>query len=71
MANSVLIKKKLENFKKIIKVSSDKSLSIRWALMASQAVGKSRAYNLLESEDVKSCLNAISKLGIKVIKFLK
>ena len=68
MANSVLIKKKLENFKKIIKVSSDKSLSIRWALMASQAVGKSRAYNLLESEDVKSCLNAISKLGTKVIK---
>ena len=68
MANSVLIKKKLENFKKIIKVSSDKSLSIRWALMASQAVGKSRAYNLLESEYVKSCLNSKSKLGTKVIK---
>ena len=36
--------------------------------MASQAIGKSRAYNLLNSEDVNSAINSVKKLGIKVIK---
>ena len=39
---------------KTINVNGDKSLSIRWALLASQAEGKSRAYNLLKSLDVLS-----------------
>ena len=34
--------------------------------MASQAVGKSKAYNLLMSEDVLAAINSIKKLGIKV-----
>jgi len=36
--------------------------------MAAQAVGKSIAYNLLNSEDVNNALIAVKKLGVKVIK---
>ena len=68
MKNFVTITKKINNYKKQIHIPSDKSLSIRWALLAAQAIGRSKAYNLLDSEDVNSCLNAIKKLGIKVIK---
>ena len=66
MPNHVIISKKIQPFKKIINVSGDKSLSIRWALLASQAIGKSRAYNLLQSEDVLSALNGLKKLGVKI-----
>ena len=34
--------------------------------MASQAVGKSKAYNLLMSEDVMAAIDSIKKLGIEV-----
>lgn len=66
MPKHVSIKKKIEPFKKEINVSGDKSLSIRWALLASQALGKSRAYNLLRSEDVLNTLKGLQKLGVKV-----
>ena len=66
MTNYLEIKKKIKNFNKEINVSGDKSLSIRWVLLASQATGKSKAYNLLMSEDVLAAMNAIKKLGIKV-----
>ncbi len=66
MPKHVSIKKKIEPFKKEISVSGDKSLSIRWALLASQALGKSRAYNLLRSEDVLNTLKGLQKLGVKV-----
>ena len=66
MTNSLTIKKKILNFNKKIEVSGDKSLSIRWVLLASQATGKSKAYNLLMSEDVLAAIDAIKKLGIKV-----
>ena len=66
MTNCLIIKKKIINFNKKIKVSGDKSLSIRWVLLASQATGKSKAYNLLMSEDVLAAMDAIKKLGIKV-----
>ena len=66
MTKSVLISEKIKNFKKKITISGDKSLSIRWALMASQAKGKSKAYNLLNSEDVLSTLNCLKKLGTKI-----
>ena len=67
MSKTLLIKKKITSFSKQIKVSGDKSLSIRWVLLASQAIGKSKAYNLLMSEDVVAALEAIKKLGIKVL----
>ena len=66
MSNSIILKKKLGNFNKKIQVSGDKSLSIRWVLFSSIAKGKSKAYNLLLSEDVKAAINAVKKLGAKV-----
>ena len=68
MANHIFIKNKLSNFKQKIKVSSDKSISIRSILLASQAVGVSKITNLLESEDVLNTLKAIKKLGINYKK---
>ena len=66
MSNPIIVKKKIDPFNNIIRVSGDKSLSIRWALLASQAKGKSKAFNLLNSLDVLSTLNCIKKLGVKV-----
>ena len=66
MSKTLFIKGKIKRFNKTIYVSGDKSLSIRWILLASQASGKSKAYNLLMSEDVIAAIDAIKKLGIKV-----
>ena len=66
MSNSLVIKKKLEYFNKKISVSGDKSISIRWVLLASLANGLSKAQNLLISEDVLAAIKAVRKLGIKV-----
>ena len=66
----LIIKKKLNKFKKKINVDGDKSLSIRWVLLASQAIGESRASNLLKSEDVFSAISCLKKLGVEV-KFVK
>ena len=41
-------------------------MSIRWVLFSSIAKGKSKAYNLLLSEDVLAAINAVKKLGAKV-----
>ncbi len=65
MPNSLIIKRKIKNFNKIISVCGDKSISIRWVLFSSLANGISKAKNLLMSEDVKAALNAIKILGIK------
>jgi 3-phosphoshikimate 1-carboxyvinyltransferase len=66
MIAPITVKKKIKVFNKIINVNGDKSLSIRWALLASQAEGKSRAYNLLRSLDVISALDCLKRLGVKV-----
>ena len=66
MANKITVKKKIKDFNKSITVSGDKSLSIRWVLFSSIAMGKSKAYNLLLSEDVLAAINAVKKLGVKV-----
>ena len=68
MPNSLLIKKKLKEFNKKISVSGDKSISIRWVLLASLANGVSKAQNLLISEDVIAAIKAMRKLGVKVIQ---
>ncbi len=65
MANSLIIKNKIKSFNKVISVSGDKSISIRWVLLSSLANGISKAKNLLMSDDVLSALKAIKKLGIK------
>jgi 3-phosphoshikimate 1-carboxyvinyltransferase len=66
MSGALLIKNKIKKFDKKINVTGDKSLSIRWVLLASQATGKSKASNLLMSEDVLAAINSIKRLGIKV-----
>ena len=70
MPNWIIEKKKIKKFSKTINVSGDKSISIRWVLLASLAKGMSKAQNLLLSEDVLGAIKAIKKLGIKV-KFKK
>ena len=66
MSNSIKINNKIGSFNKTITVSGDKSLSIRWVLFSSLAMGKSKASNLLLSEDVFAAINAVKKLGINV-----
>ena len=66
MSNKIIFKKKINIFNKKINIPGDKSLSIRWALIASLSYGISRAQNLLMSEDVIATLKAIKALGVKV-----
>ena len=65
---SVLIKNKISKFSKTIKVATDKSLSLRALMLASQCIGISKIKNLLESEDVVSCIKALRTLGVKIVK---
>ena len=66
MQNFIQIRETIKPFKKKINIEGDKSLSIRWALLASQSTGKSTSFNLLRSEDVISTLSSLKKLGVKV-----
>ena len=66
MPKPIIINRTIKKYNKKIKVDGDKSLSIRFALLASQAIGKSKAYNLLKSEDVISTINCLKKLGVKI-----
>ena len=65
MSNFVKINNKISRFNKKLLIDGDKSLSIRWALLSSQSLKKSKASNLLLSEDVLSTLNCLKKLGVK------
>ncbi len=67
MNKVIRINDKIKPFNKTINIDGDKSLSIRFAILASLAEGKSRAFNLLKSEDVLNTLNCLKKLGIKII----
>jgi len=66
MSNIIKINKSISSFNKIIKTEGDKSLSIRWALIASQATGVSKCSNLLKSGDVLSTIDCLKKLGVKI-----
>ena len=66
MKKFIIVKNKIKKFNKTIRVSGDKSISIRWVLFSSIAEGLSTAKNLLKSEDVLASIGAIKKLGIKV-----
>ena len=68
MKNFVRINSELNNFNSVVNIPGDKSISIRWILLASQALGPSRAYNLLESDDVKNTINSIKKIGVQIKK---
>ena len=65
MPDPLIINDKISKFKKVISVSGDKSISIRWVLLSSLAKGVSNAKNLLLSEDVLAAIRAVKILGIK------
>ncbi len=65
---SVLIKNKIKKFNKKITVESDKSISHRSLLLASQCIGLTNIFNILESEDVINTIICLKKLGVKIIK---
>ena len=60
------IRNKISPFKKIIKVDSDKSISIRSFLIGSISHGITCVENSLESEDVFSTIKCLKKLGVKI-----
>ena len=67
LVNKVFLnKEKIKTFHKKIQVTGDKSLSVRWVLFSSLAKGKSKAFNLLKSEDVLAAIKTIKKFGIRV-----
>ena len=71
MANksfSLELNSKIKPFSKIIKVDSDKSISIRSFLIASISQNISKVDNVLESEDVFSTISCLRKLGVKIKK---
>ena len=47
----IRISKIINTYDKTITIEGDKSLSIRWALLASQAVGKSKSFECHHSSD--------------------
>ena len=64
----LVIKKKINSFNKAITVDSDKSISIRSVLIGSISQNISQVKNILESEDVKSSIECLKKLGVKILK---
>ena len=67
MVKPIIITQKIPNFKKkITNIAPDKSLSIRFVILASMANGISRATNILTSEDVLSTIGCLRKLGVKI-----
>jgi 3-phosphoshikimate 1-carboxyvinyltransferase len=65
---NIVINDQIKPFKKTIKVDSDKSISIRSFLVGAISQNISETKNALESEDVRSTIHCLKKLGIKIIK---
>tara|TARA_B110000444_G_scaffold252270_1_gene281320 strand:+ start:648 stop:2006 length:1359 start_codon:yes stop_codon:yes gene_type:complete len=65
---SLHISKLIKPYNKKIWVDSDKSISIRSFLLGSVSHNVSIIKNVLESEDVLSCINCLRKLGVKIDK---
>ena len=62
------LSKKISSFNKYIKVDSDKSISIRSFIIGSISNNLSTVENVLESDDVRSAINSLRKLGVKIKK---
>jgi len=65
---SINIYNQIKSYNKIINVDSDKSISIRSFLIGAISHNISKIDNVLESEDVYSCINCLRKLGVKIQK---
>ena len=68
---NLFINKKISPFKKIVRVDSDKSISIRSFLIGAISLNISSAKNVLESEDVLSTIKCLKILGVKIKKIRK
>ena len=64
----LIIDKKVSSFQKTIEVDPDKSTSIRFFLIGSISQKISFGKNILESDDVYSCIKCLKKLGVKILK---
>ena len=65
------VNKKINSYNKIIKVDSDKSISIRSLIIGSISENITTINNVLESEDVFASINSLKKLGVKISKIKK
>jgi len=65
---SLYVSKPIKPYNKTIKVDSDKSISIRSFLIGAISHNVSVVKNVLESDDVFSCINCLRKLGVKIDK---
>ena len=66
---SVVVEKKINKFNKSIFVEGDKSLSHRALLISIQAYGISKLKGILEAGDILNTINALKKLGVKIVKY--
>jgi len=65
---SINTSSQIKPYSKSIIVDSDKSISIRSFLVGSISHNISEVKNVLESEDVFSCIDCLRKLGVKIKK---
>ena len=63
---SLYISHSIKAYNKIVRVDSDKSISIRSFLIGSISHNISEVKNVLESGDVFSCINCLRKLGVRI-----
>ena len=65
---SVKTSGQIKSFSKTINVDSDKSISIRSFLIGAISHNISEIKNILESEDIFSCIDCLKKLGVRIVK---
>ena len=65
---SVYLNSKIKKFNKTIYVESDKSISHRALMIASQCMGISSIKGILESEDINNTVNCLKALGVRILK---
>ena len=65
---SLYISYPIKPYHKTIHVDSDKSISIRSFLIGAISHNISEVKNVLDSDDVFSCINCLRKLGVKIVK---
>ena len=65
---SLQVSKIIKPYHKTIQVDSDKSISIRSFLIGAVSHNISEIKNVLESDDVFSCVNCLRNLGVKINK---
>ena len=65
---SLHVSKQIKPYNKTIWADSDKSISIRSLLVGAISQNISEIKNILESEDIFSCIRCLRKLGVKINK---